>query len=686
MQQQPYENRNGQYHQVDFPDNTGGTNLADSVFKIKTNQAAGGYNFDYILTGGVRKRLGPSLINSVADTALRSLGFGLYAPASGTSKSVMRAADRKLQLVDTAVPSFTSLTDDTVSAASNPFATSSTQPVIFSMFNNGSSNILWCAGGGATLPVGAYSTTKYTANGVAAPTGAFTVTPSASGTGSWTAAGAYYYAVVYRKRGTQAFSNAALDILATTSNTTDIVTINLAGLTNLDATLYDQIWIYRSARSGVTSFTTGNVIAELAATVTSFVDKGDLGNPDVLTVQNVPRAANTVLDNSVLPSGSYNAMTMFKRRLVVCQNSTVYLSDVNKSESWPTTNPITVPSAGNITGVAVISFTSPQAQTLDELLVIFKEREMWVITGTSYSDWALKFIDQVGCPAQDLVVLANGFLAWIDFRGIYLWDGTSKPIYCSRLVEPLFARDGDIDKTQLSIGQGEFFRRENQVIWYLSSKTYGTQKFAIKMDLRLTLPQIEQELVGRNIDAVLIQDVYGKAVYAGMSYIPYGGSLEQLILGDAAGFCYFASNGYTDGLLDYSFKYLTAPLYMGDPNTKKNFVQVIAWVQDLGTWNLYLDYWTEFRSGPVYGTTQAQPISTEVQKAAAIWDVAFWDTAYYDTYYPSVVPVIFNLQAGDNNTTYGSSIQLQFRNDTGSQPITIHGFSVFYAPVGGVAA
>jgi hypothetical protein len=679
--------------QSDFPNNVGGTNLADSVFKIQDTQAAGGYNFDYILTGGVRKRLGPSLINSSADTALRSLGFGLYAPSSGASKSVMRAADRKFQLVDTGASSFTALTDDTATAGSTPFAANSTQSVLYSMFNNGASNVLWAAGGGATTPIGAYSTSKYTTNGVTAPAGSLgTPTINAHGGGSWTAAGTYVYAVVYRKKSTQALSNAALDVSATTVNTDDTVTISLSALTGLDQTLIDQIWIYRSARSGVTAFTTGNLIAQLASSATTFTDKGDIGNPDILTTQNIPRAGNTVLDNSTLPSGTYNVMTMWKRRLVVASGSTLQFSDINKSESWPATNPITVPSAGNITGLAIISFTSPQAQSLDEILVVFKEREMWVVTGTSYSDWALKFIDQVGCPAQDLIVLANGFLSWIDFRGIYLWDGTSKPIYCSRLLEPLFNRDGDLDKAQLSIGQGEFFRRENQIKWFLSSKTYGTQKFVIKMDLRLTLPQIEQQLTGRNLDAVLIQDVYSVPVYAGMSYIPSGGSQEQLILGDASGYCYFDANEYSDGGAAFNFRYLTAPLSMGDPNTKKNFVTVIAWVQDIGNWNLYLDYWTDYKTGASYQTTQALPLTTENQQTAALWDVAVYGdstnptlpAAYWDAYTPNVVPVVFNLQAGNSNTTQGSAIQLQFRNDNASQPITIHGFSVLWSPMGGL--
>ena len=669
---------NGQFEQTHFADNTGGLNLADSAFRIADNQAAGGVNFDYTLTGGIRKRLGPAKVNSVADAQLRTLGLGQYSTATG-SKANIRAAGTALQVIDTSVPSFTSLTADTLAASAAPLAVDSTQGVNFSQFNSGSSNILWAAGGGMTIPQGVYSSTKYTQNGVTAPAGLITTTVNAAAGGTFSATGSYYYAVVYRKGSTQATSNAALDKIATIASTTDTVTISLTGLTPLDTTHIDQIQIYRSAVAGVTAFTTGDLIAQLASTATSYTDTGT----SIASAQNVPRAGNVVLDNSPLTAGTYNSITVFKRRLVVARDNVIEISDINKSESWPLTNPITVPSAGNITALAVISFTSPQAQSLDELLVIFKEREVWVVTGDDYTDWSLKLIDKVGCPAQKLIATANGFLGWVDYRGVYLWDGTSKPIYCSRLVEPLFARDGDIDKTKLTVGCAEFFRKENIIIWYLSSKLYGEQKFALKMDLRLTMPRIEQQLTGRSLDAVLIPDSYQFPIYSCNSYIPANGADEMMLLGDASGYIYFASNGYSDGGSNFSFTYKTKALCMEDPNTVKQFHKVIVWVQDIGDWNLTLDYWSDYQTDTQYQSTKALPISTSEQ-LAALWDVAVWDVSYWDSYSPRIKPLVFNLESGVANSNQGSAIQIQFRNETANQPIVIHGFSVLWSQLGGV--
>lgn len=694
------EQLNGQLRQIDFPDNTGGTNLVDNVFKIKPTQAAGGVNFDYVVTGGIRKRLGNSFVNSVANSDLYTLGFGLYAPSSSPTKYNFRAAGQHLQLLDTGTATFTPLTQDNSSATSTPFAANSTQDVQFSQFSNGVSNILWGAGGGSSTVIGAYSTTKFTSNGVAAPTGTMTATNHVSGLGSWSTGnfGVFYYTLVLHKASTGVLSNGGylatgfgqpVDPTATTTSTlTDSVTLSWT-LTGLDTTTIDQIWIYRSAVAGVSGFTTGNLIAQLASTATSFTDLGNLGNPDVLLNQTVGRAGNLIVDNSPLPTGTYNTLTNWGNRLVTASGNQLYISDVNKSESWPLVNYITVPSAGPITGLATISYTSAQANALFELLVIFKERELWVINpgaSNNYTTWALLKIDNnVGCPQQSLVVSAQGYLMWIDWRGVWLWDGTSKPIYASRPIEPLFGTAGDLDKSKFSEGCGSLFRRENTVTWFLSSKTYGTQKFAIKMDIRLTLFQIEQNLSGRTVDGVFIQDVTAFPVYAAFSYLPSGSKDEQMLLGDNAGFCYLASQGYADGISDYPFRYLSPPIFGPNPNVKKKFHMVIAWVQDVGNWNIFLDYWSDFETSDSLRTTQGQPISTENQ-TASLWDIALWDIALWDAYNPNIIPIIFNLQPGMANSNEGTALQIQFRNDTANQPLIIHGYSVIYSELGGITA
>lgn len=674
---------NGQFVETQFFDNTGGLNIADSVFRVKETQATDGNNFEYTQTGGIQKRRGALAVNTTADTELITRGLDLFNTTLGV-KTLIRAADTKIQNLDLDVPSFTNLSQDTTAATTDVFSSSTSTTTVFAPFNTASSSLLNFAGGTDGV-YAVYSDSKYTKNGSVAPSGTFTATTIAGG-GVWQTTGTFAYGVSYLKRATDAESNAfggsvtlsvgvTVDVYATVAAVTDSVVLTFSSLTSVDTQTYDTMQIYRSAVStsgplAVSGFTVGDLIATLTLPVTSYTDTGT----SILDTQNVPRANNVLLDNSTLPSGTYNVLTTWKRRLVTATGTTLRFSELNAPESWPTVNTIDVPSGGNITGLAVISFNTDFGN--DEYLAVFKERELWLVRGNDYTDVTLSFIDTVGCANQSLIVLANGFLAWIDYRGIYLWNGSGKPIYCSRPIEPYFAIDGDLDKTQLIYGYGQYFRNRNMIYWYVSSKVHGTQKFVIKMDLRLTLPGVTDTLNSRIMDGVFVTDTAAQQIYAAKAYLPSNSNDEIMVIGDNAGFVYKAYQQFSDNGTGIDFQYTTPFYFIGTPNKSKRFTKVIAWVDALGSWDLTLDYWAGFRAALTQKSTLQAPITTAASNATALWDVAYWDVVYWDDYTQSLTGVVFNLN-NDGGNNEGDCIRLNFRNNGVDQPVTIYGFSVF---------
>lgn len=672
--------QSGQFKQANFFTNTEGLNLTDSLFTVKDDQASDGRNWDYVRTGGIRKRKGYNKVNTSADTQLRSLGISLKNTKAGV-KTTIRAADTKLQTLDIEVPSFTNLTADTTTASSTFFTVGSTQPVVMNNFNSTSSDILWVTGGGATLPIGVYSTTKATSNGVDAPTGVITTTVDGAG-GAFVATGNYYYAVAYRKTSTQALSNAALDKVFNVTDTTKKVTIDLTGLTNLDTVKYDKIYLYRSAVNGVTAFTTGDLVTILDSTTTSYVDTGS----STTSSTSVPRAGSSTLDNSVLEVGTYKYNTVWKRRLVVAKGNTVYISDLNKSESWPTSNFITLPSGGDITGLAFIALNTPSNANLDEVLCIFKETECWIIDGTTITDWALKFVDTTGCLNQQLLVGGNGYLSWVDRRGVFVWDGAGKPIYISRPIETLFARDGDLDLSKLNIGFGVFSKRENQIRWVLSHKTYGENKYSIKMDVRLTMPKVGENLMERIIEGVFTVDTHDQ-FYAGASFVPPVGSDETFLVGDGTGFIYKLNSTDSDVSAGTPFEYVTKYLDLNTPGLAKRIHKVILWVDKIGTWDIALTYWSDYRANDTDATTLSAPITTDNQNGIGVWDVGFWEdvspanntgTMFWDGYASELSSVVYNT-SGRNSE--GDAFKFKFSQTTAENPVTISGFSIIYSEI-----
>ncbi len=657
---------------TDFLDNTGGVNITDSFLSMKDNQAAlGSYNYDYSRTGAIKKGLGPSVINNSADSELISLGLLEWHSATEDIRTVVRAAGTKLQTFDPSGGSIANLAQDTSVANTDFLSSGSTQPVVGSDYTNGTVTELWMAGGGMDAIYG-YNGTNITANGVQPPAGALTTSVTTSASGDFTAPGTYQYAVAYLKRSSQSLSNAALDVSAVIANVNDEVVIDFTALTPLDTTLIEKIFVFRSAVSGVVGFTTGDLIAMADSTDSSYTDDGSF----IANAQNVPRAGNIILDNSPLPTGAYKTVTTFKQRLVTASGNNVYISDLNKSESWPLTNRITLSTGGPITAVSTIGYNAPFSTAADEYLVILKEDELWIVTGDDYTTWILKFVDEVGCVGQSLIVPMNGFTAWMDYKGIYIWDASSKPIYCSRPIENLWSRDGDVDKVNLYRGWGQYYRKTHQIIWQISHRTKGTQMLRIKMDLRLTLPAASQEVDSRIIDGIFSFDT-DMAFYAGLALRPVPTYEEILIGGDALGKVYTMYNS-----VDYAvpFVYVTKPLNMGSPTVKKRFKRIILWIEKYVDKDLTVLFAADFRNRVDDQSIVKATMAPRQGLSPALWDFAYWDTANWDDYQVDIAGLEFNLHSDENNAE-GDALQLQFVQQDASAPVVIHGFSIDWEPV-----
>lgn len=658
--------KNGQFIETQYFDNVGGLNISDSPFKVEDTQSTGGSNFEYTQTGGIQKRRGAEKINAVADGELNTLGLDVRTTTMNT-QTIIRAAGTKIQAVDSSTPSFTNLTEDTTAADSDVFPDGTLKPTAFAPYNTDVVSLLnFCGNTDGVYSV--YSDTKFTRNGATPPAGTLSATTLSTG-GSWTVTGDVRYAISWHKTSTGAESNASLDLLVTIATTLQTNVISLLSVTAVDTVTYDYGTLYRSAIGGSEGFTVGDVVTTFAVNATTVNDTG----AELLVTQNVPRANSLVLDNSELPAGTYNVLTLWKRRLVTATGNTLRFSDLNVPESWPTVNTVTIPSGGPITGLAVIAFNTDFGN--DEYLAVFQERQLWLVRGNDYTDITLSFIDAVGCANQALIQLANGFLTWVDYRGIYLWDGAGKPIYTSQPIEPLFAIDGDLDKTKLQYGVSSYFRNRNMVYWFLSSKTFGEQKRTIKMDLRLTLPGVESTLSGRVIPAVFVDDVSTIACYAAKSYIPNATSNEVMLQGDTSGFLYLGYQQFSDAGVGIDFQYLTPFLDLDSPNTAKKFHKVILWVDALGTWDITLDYWSGYRASLGQKSTLIAPVTTQAQNSTALWDVAYWDEAFWDDYTQTLAPVVFNLN-NDQGNNEGDCIRLRFRNAGIDEPVTIYGYSV----------
>lgn len=681
--------REGQYYIEDFHILNGGLNTSDSPFVVDRTMCVGGKNFDFRKRGAVQKRLGHLKLNSSANAQTKTLGLGQW-DRTGGSRKVLRASGTKLQEFNTSSYAFTNLTEDTTTATSSFLPGTSTQPVVTAMFNDPNAGCLWAAGGGMSAIYGMYSGTKVTENGVPTPGGTITVANSPAG-GTWGATGYYRYAVAFRKTSTQATSNAVLFTEVHITDTTKQVRVDLAALTGVDTAKYDKIYLYRSSYSsstqGNTAFTAGDLVALIDSSVpgsgTTYYDDSGSANY-VSTSISVPQADSTVADQSVLPTKTYTSLAVFKRRLVTAYNNTVRFSDINQDEYWPTYQTITLPTGGDITAVATLSFTSPVSADVDEYLCVFQQRAIWVITGdgvitSGIPNWSLKFISSAGAIGQSSIVAADGFLAWVNYRGFYLWNGNGKPRYISKRIEDKFALAGDIDKTKLGSAWGIYCEGRGEIQWVLSSKTYGEQQLSLKLDLDAT---IKAPNGGDMYEGVFSPDALGFSAYAGVSFLSASTSTDETYYyGDGSGYVYSGYSSPYDGGAFVDFQYITPYLWPAGPSSTMRVHKVVAYVHDKGTYDLTLNYWTNYRSTAAEGGTRSLSISPGTEgNTGAVWGSATWGAG---TTWGSVGsrPRTVTFKLSDTNSE-GDCIKLQFSQTSSTKPCIFYGFSIYYTLIG----
>ena len=156
----------------------------------------------------------------------------------------------------------------------------------------------------------------------------------------------------------------------------------------------------------------------------------------------------------------------------------------------------------------------------------------------------------------------------------------------------------------------------------------------------------------------------------------------MFVSGDDAGFCYrqfYSTTGV--GADDYDFTYETKYLDLNKPRMTKQYEKVYVWVENVGDWDLTLDYWTEFRRNDEDKHTTAITINANQDGTTSLWDVGKWDQAKWDGFTSKPRLLTFNLQAAPYNNNIGEVIKLRFRNQNSDEPITIYGFGVLYSEV-----
>jgi hypothetical protein len=158
-------------------------------------------------------------------------------------------------------------------------------------------------------------------------------------------------------------------------------------------------------------------------------------------------------ENDVPPVGT-RFMTWWNSRMITADDGNIYWSKKNFPESFDpeNTEPVGAEDGQKITGIAVYS----------DVLLIFKNRSVWVLSGLSPDSWRLRLLfNDYGCAAHRSIVTAGGSIYWWSEKGPVKWDGQGQPT----AIGTLLLGDISVNPLYLSLVQGTEDVNNQLVMW-----------------------------------------------------------------------------------------------------------------------------------------------------------------------------------------------------------------------------
>jgi hypothetical protein len=214
-------------------------------------------------------------------------------------------------------------------------------------------------------------------------------------------------------------SNTGHESSASDSSASQALTAQKLSLTNIPVSADAQVTsrkIYIRNTANQTAFRLADTIANNVDTTLTV---------DVTTSSLTILAPNTT-ENDEPPSTAKFA-AWFNSYMFVADDDNIYWSKKDYPESFDGEDyePIGANDGQKITGLV----------GYEDVLLIFKSRSVYVLTGKSPVSWRIEpLFTDIGCVSHRSIVVAGGALWWWSEDGPVKWDGTGKPSKIAQLL------------------------------------------------------------------------------------------------------------------------------------------------------------------------------------------------------------------------------------------------------------
>lgn len=250
--------------------------------------------------------------------------------------------------------------------------------------------------------------------GIVAPT--VVATSGTDGAGNITAVNPFFYAYTYATATQESSPSPLTGLTGTTASSNKIKVQSLTASTDPQVT---TINVYRlggdSGQAGLWLF-----VGSVANGVTTYEDNtadGALTGAELITHRDPPQAFYSVCAHKDHIFGFGYAGTAIGEPTGTPATSDIWFS--NPYEPWGFDEVNSVIPCGRNSG----DDTLQGGTSLGGILLVFKRKSTWVITGNSVADFFVEQLFQLGTAAPKSIVYALGQTFWLDYDTVYSFAG-----------------------------------------------------------------------------------------------------------------------------------------------------------------------------------------------------------------------------------------------------------------------
>lgn len=284
----------------------------------------------------------------------------------------------------------------------------------------------------------------------------------------------------------------------------------------------------------------------------------------------------------------------------------------------------------------------------EEVLVIFKERSTYILTGSDADTFALqKISDEFGAVSHQAVVLVGNELLFLSREGITALSTATMQgnLTTGFISDRIRAQMNTLNQTRLSESLAVHLRNRQEVWWFVADGSATRNQLVLVYNYGINKCWSKRTGIEAASAAVM-----GGNLYSGN----YSGIVQQQLKG----------NSYGGGAIPWVYR--TGFSDFSSPRLRKRIKDIELYLKQISNVDITVNMFWDFRRGSSH--RQSRVLSVVPDTSSSVYAQAVYGQDYYNLSGTSVLKFIPNGS--------GRFFQLEFRGEAAGKPVEIEGWTI----------